>query len=337
MTTIGPQEDSTKSEPKIENIHFSFLSIVSSSVSGVRVEDGRAMPVPPVSPAFVPRVSVASRGGAGCAHPRWRLARVPSARAIAEKAHAKKGSGRADCRAVTCRSHANEGTSPSAESAADAAARLNREALEAKTRIALAETRERREKQRAIEARAEALQEEMRRREEGARVAEEVGGRRPTQRKCLPIALAGVQCALMGAGAFALTQKAAAALSYSNAADAATAKTPFANLAVGAGVGATCLLTISALILFLVAWREGAGVLRNTPVVFYRCDGSGRDCCRNGPHDLGYAKKFTYLNNGRGFETRQKDSMARHLRVSRACRPLSPLVVYPEKEGWKLW
>lgn len=301
------------------------------------MEDGRAMPVPPVSPAFVPRVSVASRGGAGCAHPRWRLARVPSARAIAEKAHAKKGSGRADCRAVTCRSHANEGTSPSAESAADAAARLNREALEAKTRIALAETRERREKQRAIEARAEALQEEMRRREEGARVAEEVGGRRPTQRKCLPIALAGVQCALMGAGAFALTQKAAAALSYSTAADAATAKTPFANLAVGAGVGATCLLTISALILFLVAWREGAGVLRNTPVVFYRCDGSGRDCCRNGPHDLGYAKKFTYLNNGRGFETRQKDSMARHLRVSRACRPLSPLVVYPEKEGWKLW
>jgi hypothetical protein len=304
------------------------------------------MPISPVSPAFAPRTSVAPRRGARRAHPRWCLARVSSARAIAEKAHAEKvanglvarfGSGRADRRAMTRRSQANEGASPSGESAADAAARLNREALEAKTRIALAETRERIEKRRAIEARAEALEEEMRRREEGARVAEEVGGRRPTQRKCLPIALAGVQCALMGAGALALTKKAAAALSYSNAADAATAKTPLANLAVSAGVGATCLLTISALILFLVAWREGVGVLRNTPVVFYRCDGSGRDCCRNGPHNLGYAKKFTYLNNGRGFETRQKDSMARHLRVSRACRPLSPLVIYPEEEGWKLW
>ena len=310
------------------------------------MEERRAMPVSPVSPAFAPRTSVAPRRGARRAHPRWCLARVSSARAIAEKAHAEKvanglvarfGSGRADRRAVTRRSQANEGASPYGESAADAAARLNREALEAKTRIALAETRERIEKRRAIEARAEALEEEMRRREEGARVAEEVGGRRPTQRKCLPIALAGVQCALMGAGALALTKKAAAALSYSNAADAATAKTPLANLAVSAGVGATCLLTISALILFLVAWREGVGVLRNTPVVFYRCDGSGRDCCRNGPHNLGYAKKFTYLNNGRGFETRQKDSMARHLRVSRACRPLSPLVIYPEEEGWKLW
>ena len=91
------------------------------------------------------------------------------------------------------------------------------------------------------------------------------------------------------------------------------------------------------LILFTVAFKEGFGVLNNTPVTFYRCDGQGPSCCKNGPHNLGFAEKFTYLSDGKGFETRQKDSMRRHLLVSRKCRELKPIVIYPKEEGWKLW
>ncbi|EEH59647.1 uncharacterized protein MICPUCDRAFT_55093 [Micromonas pusilla CCMP1545] len=109
------------------------------------------------------------------------------------------------------------------------------------------------------------------------------------------------------------------------------------NLTVGGGGAITALLVVSAIILFLVAWKEGRGVVTNAPVTFYRCDGAGRDCCRNGPHDLGYHEKFTYLANGRGFETRQKDCMRRHLLVSRRCRELKPIVIHPKEEGWKLW
>jgi hypothetical protein len=43
------------------------------------------------------------------------------------------------------------------------------------------------------------------------------------------------------------------------------------------------------------------------------------------------------LSDGKGFETRQKDSMRRHLLVSRKCRELKPIVIYPKEEGWKLW
>lgn len=75
------------------------------------------------------------------------------------------------------------------------------------------------------------------------------------------------------------------------------------------------------------------------------CDGclltalytQGPTCCKNGPHNLGYARKFHYLNNGRGFETRLQDNMRRHLRKSRQCRELKPVVIYPKEEGWKLW
>ena len=294
-------------------------------------------------PAHARRVSVSSRGGTERAQPRWRLACVSKAKAsFAQKVHRPT--------LFACRAESRTGVSfasstgpvgdpTTGETAVDAAARLNREALEAKTRVALAETRARLEGQKQIQQKASQVEDELRRRELGARVAEEVGGRRPTQRMALPIALAGVQCSLMGVGALLLTEKAIVELTERNL-DAATHvanKTLIVNLLVSGGVGATALLTISSIILFMVAWKEGHGVVTNTPVTYYRCDGSGRECCRNGPHDLGYAKKFVYLKNGKGFETRQKDSMRRHLLVSKQCNPLKPVVLYPKQEGWKLW
>ena len=70
--------------------------------------------------------------------------------------------------------------------------------------------------------------------------------------------------------------------------------------------------------------------------MFYRCDGKD-PVLQERSAQLGYAEKFTYLANGRGFETRQQDSMRRHLLVSRKCRELKPIVIYPKEEGWKLW
>jgi len=65
------------------------------------------------------------------------------------------------------------------------------------------------------------------------------------------------------------------------------------NLTVGGGGAITALLVVSAIILFLVAWKEGRGVVTNAPVTFYRCDGAGRDCCRNGPHVRPRARSST--------------------------------------------
>ena len=285
------------------------------------------------------RLSVKTRGGMQQPQPRWRVsgnrksAMVQKVHRILCRAESRSGSGTRPSSSRT----GSVGDGSIGESATESAARLNREALEAKTRITLAETRARRERQIQIEEKAQEFELEMQRREEGARVAEEVGGRRPTQRKCFPIVIAGVQCTVLAVGFFFLTQKAAEVLTNPESQSAMANKTLIINLAVGAGVGTTCLLTISSIILFLVAWREGIGVIRNTPITYYRCDGSGRECCKCGPHNLGYNKKFTYLANGKGFETRQKDSMRRHLLVSRQCRPLKPVLLYPEKEGWKLW
>ena len=82
-------------------------------------------------------------------------------------------------------------------------------------------------------------------------------------------------------------------------ADDVTNRTLLVNLAVG-GVSASraCLLVISTIILFAVAVKEGHGVLTNTPVTFYRCDGMDPNCCANGPHGLGAHPRFTYLNDG---------------------------------------
>ena len=119
-----------------------------------------------------------------------------------------------------------------------------------------------------------------------------------------------------------------AALDYACSAEAARWRIDPSRLSV---------LGFSAGVLFAVAWNEGWGVVKNTPVTFYRCDGMGHDCCKNGPHGLGAHPRFAYLSDGRGFETRQKDSMRRHLLRSRRCRELKPVVVYPKEEGWRLF
>ena len=221
------------------------------------------------------------------------------------------------------------------ESARDAALRMEREALDARTAIRLASLRAQKDEERAIQERAVELEKEMATRAEGRRRAEETGGRRPTQRKAVPIFIAGVQCTAMSLASLALTNKVANFLVDGDVPVAN--RTLLVNLSVGGGVAITATLVISTLILFTVAFKEGFGVLNNTPVTFYRCDGQGPSCCKNGPHNLGFAEKFTYLSDGKGFETRQKDSMRRHLLVSRKCRELKPIVIYPKEEGWKLW
>ena len=223
---------------------------------------------------------------------------------------------------------------PAGESTADAVLRVQCEALDAETKLRLAELRARKEQDRNIAERALELDKEMRIRAEGKRRAEERGGRRPTQRKALPIAFAGLQCAVMSVASFEATNRVATFLTE---ADDVTNRTLLVNLAVGGGVGVTCLLVISTIILFAVAVKEGHGVLTNTPVTFYRCDGMDPNCCANGPHGLGAHPRFTYLNDGRGFETRQKDSMRRHLVKRKRCRELKPVVIYPKEEGWKLY
>jgi hypothetical protein len=212
---------------------------------------------------------------------------------------------------------------------------MEQEALDARTAIRLASLRAQKDEERAIQQRAVELQKEMAIREEGRRRAEETGGRRPTQRKAVPIFIAGVQCTAMSLASLALTNRAASFLVDGDVPVAN--RTLLVNLSVGGGVAVTATLIVSTLILFTVALKEGLGVINNTPVTFYRCDGQGPACCKNGPHNLGYAEKFTYLANGRGFETRQRDSMRRHLLVSRKCRELKPIVIYPKEEGWKLW
>ena len=172
-------------------------------------------------------------------------------------------------------------------------------------------------------------------REEGRRRAEETGGRRPTQRKAIPLAIAGAQCAALALASFVATSRLANDLA--NDLVARDNRVLLVNLVAGGGVALTALLVFSAGVLFAVAWNEGWGVVKNTPVTFYRCDGMGHDCCKNGPHGLGAHPRFAYLSDGRGFETRQKDSMRRHLLRSRRCRELKPVVVYPKEEGWKLF
>lgn len=220
-------------------------------------------------------------------------------------------------------------------SASDAAYQLQQEALDSQTKLRLAKLRAQKEEERAIQERASELERELQIRAEGKRRAEEIGGRRPTQRKAVPIAIAGVQCGALAAFSYVATQRLATFLTDLDSPVAN--KTLVTNLSVGGGVAMTSLLVISTIILFSIAWKEGTGVVKNTPVTFYRCDGVGPNCCKNGPHNLGHNKKFVYLSNGRGFETRQKDSMRRHLIVSKKCRELKPIVIYPKEEGWELW
>ena len=236
---------------------------------------------------------------------------------------------------ATAGPRSSSSSSSSSRSSSDRVLDLQREALESATKLKLAALRAQKEEQRLIQARARELEKELAIRAEGRRAAEARGGRRPTQRVCLPIALAGAQCAALALASFVATSRLANDLA--NDLVARDNRVLLVNLVAGGGVALTALLVFSAGVLFAVAWNEGWGVVKNTPVTFYRCDGMGHDCCKNGPHGLGAHPRFAYLSDGRGFETRQKDSMRRHLLRSRRCRELKPVVVYPKEEGWKLF
>ena len=52
--------------------------------------------------------------------------------------------------------------------------------------------------------------------------------------------------------------------------------------------------------------------------------------CRYGP-------EFIYLSNGRGYETRNLDAFERHLKFSKGCSALPPLIAFPKEEGWTMY
>lgn len=183
---------------------------------------------------------------------------------------------------------------------------------------------------------AEKESEEAARRERSAREALEVGGRDPFHRKAGPIFIAGVACSAAAFAAFEATVNTGDFISAFQGASG-PAKSGVLSLTIGLGLVGTSSLAFSSMILFALAFQEAKGVILNDPVIYYRCDGKDKSCCVNGPHNLGYHSRFVYLNNGRGFETREADSMRRHLRISKDCRALKPLIVYPKEEKWGFW
>ena len=216
------------------------------------------------------------------------------------------------------------------------------------TRRNVRETLERRERARA-EAEAAAREEaERERRALAARRAAEIGGRAPYHRKAGPIACAAAATsaaayasllATIGAGDFFSSHAFASATSVSGdfAGRVAVAESGLTTLSVGVGLTLTSTLTFSALILFALAFQEAKNVIKNEPVIYYRCDGADPTCCVNGPHNKGYHERFVYMNHGRGFETRRVQCMRSHLRVSKGCSMLDPLIVYPKEEKWGFW
>lgn len=224
----------------------------------------------------------------------------------------------------------------SARAAADAKAAVTRRNVRATV-----EARKRADEDREAAAREEAAAEKRARAE--ARAAA-IGGRRPFHRKAGPIAAAGAACLAATAGCFEATVHAG---DWINAlavpgdalvgASGAPAKSGLLTLTIGVGLTVTSTLAFSTAILFALAFQEGKGVIKNEPIVYYRCDGADPTCCVNGPHNKGYHERFVYMNHGRGFETRRAGCMQRHLRVSRGCSALKPLIVYPKDEDWGFW
>ena len=169
-----------------------------------------------------------------------------------------------------------------------------------------------------------------------------IGGRAPYHRKAGPI---GAAAATTAVGAWIAFESTTAVGDYfvrlgtSGGVDGRTvmAMNGMTTLSVGVGVTLTSTFVFSAVILFLLALQEARYVVMNEPVIFYRCDGADPSCCVNGPHNKGYNERFVYMNHGRGFETRRVQCMQRHLKVSKKCSMLEPLIVYPKDEKWGFW
>lgn len=234
-------------------------------------------------------------------------------------------------------------SAPSAEALAREAALEAQRAKAAVTRRAIANAVESR-KRAEVEALAK-IEEERKeqKRKECEERAREIGGRAPFQRKAGPILVSALATAVAAYGSYEFTVHAgdfisAARVPVESALVASgPAKSGLLSLVVGVGLTLTSSLCFSTTILLALAFNETKAIVTNTPVIYYRCDGADPTCCVNGPHNLGYHERFVYMNHGRGFETRRAQCMQRHLRVSKGCHALKPLIVYPKEEKWGFW
>jgi len=244
-------------------------------------------------------------------------------------------------------SSSDEGVKSSSSSTAEALAR--EAALEAQrakaavTRRAIANAVESRKRAEAEAlAKTEAERKEQKR-AECETLAKEIGGREPFQRKAGPIFASALATAVAAYASYEFTVHAgdfisAAAVPVESALVASgPAKSGLLSLVVGVGLTLTSSLCFSTTILLALAFNETKAIVTNTPIIYYRCDGADPTCCVNGPHNLGYHERFVYMNHGRGFETRRAQCMQRHLRVSKGCHALKPLIVYPKEEKWGFW
>lgn len=232
---------------------------------------------------------------------------------------------------------------PSAEALAREAALEAQRAKAAVTRRAIANAVESRKR---AEAEALAKTEEERKEQKRAECearAREIGGRAPFQRKAGPIFVSALATAAAAYGSYEFTVHAGDFISAVRVpvegalVASGPAKSGLLSLVVGVGLTLTSSLCFSTTILLALAFNETKAIVTNTPVIYYRCDGADPTCCVNGPHNLGYHERFVYMNHGRGFETRRAQCMQRHLRVSKGCHALKPLIVYPKEEKWGFW
>lgn len=169
-----------------------------------------------------------------------------------------------------------------------------------------------------------------------------VGGRDPANRPPGPIWASAVVCAVAAVGFYYLTINTSDGIveyvkdAFGNLGPT-YAKSGLVSLTVGTGVVLSSVFALSAIILVLIGAQETKRLISNEPVVYFRCCGCDEKCCQNGPHNKGYSTRFIYRNDGRGYETRSAERMRAHLRVSKNCTPLEPLIVYPREAKWGWW
>jgi hypothetical protein len=206
--------------------------------------------------------------------------------------------------------------------------------------------KEEKEKKLVLEQREYEEEKELTENEQRRKVNKEkmklVGGREPANRPPGPIWASAVVCAVAAVGFYYLTINTSDGIveyvkdAFGNLGPT-YAKSGLVSLTVGTGVVLSSVFAFSSIILVLIGAQETKRLISNEPVVYFRCCGCDERCCQNGPHNKGYSTRFIYRNDGRGYETRSAERMRAHLRVSKNCTPLEPLIVYPREAGWGWW
>lgn len=197
------------------------------------------------------------------------------------------------------------------------------------------------EEQREYEEEKEMTENEQRRKVNKEKM-KLVGGRDPANRPPGPIWASAVVCAVAAVGLYYLTINTSDGIveyvkdAFGNLGPT-YAKSGLVSLTIGTGVVLSSVFAFSAIILVLIGAQETKRLISNEPVVYFRCCGCDEKCCQNGPHNKGYSTRFIYRNDGRGYETRSAERMRAHLRVSKNCTPLEPLIVYPREAKWGWW